>query len=152
MEKLKVVMAPDLTTNYGPNHFLRRRIMWGLIRKKNVWLGCMVWVPWWNFSDVCSRSFYTYLALAGLIQCSFYHPLRIVRQQGLKQHLTHRPYLPNIGALTKSFIEAITQSWTRKIMLHHIYRNQEFSTTQEYNNWLKGHNKVSGSSESSSRG
>ena len=62
------------------------------------------------------------------------------------------PYLPNVGALTKSFIEAITQSWPRRVMLHHICRNQDFSTTQEYKNWLKGHNKVSGISEARSRG
>ena len=62
------------------------------------------------------------------------------------------PYLPNVGALTKSFIKAITQSQPRRVMLHHIHRNQDFSTTQEYKNWLKGHNEASGSGEGSSRG
>ena len=62
------------------------------------------------------------------------------------------PYLSNIGTLTKSFIKEITQSWPKRVMLHHIHRNQDFSTTQGYKNWLKGHNKVSGSSEGISRG
>ena len=67
-------------------------------------------------------SFHTYITLAGLRQCSFYHPLRIARQQGLKEHPTHMPYLLNIGALTKSFIEVITQ-WPKRVMPHHIHRN-----------------------------
>ena len=62
------------------------------------------------------------------------------------------PYLPNIRALTKSFIEAITHSWPRRVMLYHIHRNQDFSTIEEYKNWLKGHNKASGNDEGSSRG
>ena len=108
------------------------------LNKKEEWVAWMhglgkkdvQWVyPWWNFSDICSRSFHTYVALAGLRQCSFYHPSRIARQQGLKQHPTHMPYLPNVGALTKSFIEAITHSWPRRVMLHHIHRNQDFSST-----------------------
>ena len=47
------------------------------------------------------------------------------------------PYLPNVSVLTKSFIEAITQSRPRRVMVHHIHRNQDFSTTQEYKNLLK---------------
>ena len=37
MEKLKTVMPPDLTSNYEPNHLLRRRI---LVRfnKKEEWV------------------------------------------------------------------------------------------------------------------
>ena len=62
------------------------------------------------------------------------------------------PYLPNVGALTKSFIEAITQSWPRRVMLHHIHKNQDFLTTQEYKNWLKSHNEVTGSGEGCYRG
>ena len=62
------------------------------------------------------------------------------------------PYLSNVSTLTKSFIEAISQSWSRRVMLHHIHKNQEFLTSQEYNNWLKGHNEVSGSFKSTSRG
>ena len=72
MEKLKVVMPPNLATNYGPNNFLRRRI---LVRfnKKEEWVAWMhglgekdmQWVcPWWNFSNMCIRSFHTYIALA----------------------------------------------------------------------------------------
>ena len=62
------------------------------------------------------------------------------------------PYLPSIGAFTKSFIEVITQSWPKRVMLHHIHINQDFSTTQKYKNWLKVHNEASGSGEGSSRG
>ena len=62
------------------------------------------------------------------------------------------PYLPNINVLTKFFIEAITQSWPKRVMLHHIHRNRDFSITQEYKNQLKGHNETSGSGEGSSRG
>ena len=61
------------------------------------------------------------------------------------------PYFPNVGALTKSFIEAITQSKARRVMLHHIHRNQDFLTTKKYKNWLKGHNEASGSGEGSYR-
>ena len=62
------------------------------------------------------------------------------------------PYLPNVGALTKSFIKAISHSWLGRVMLHYIHKSQDLSTTQEYKNWLKEYNEASGNGEGSSRG
>ena len=81
---------------------------------------------------------YTYcVPVAGLYFSTFYNPGRLCRQFGQKQLIMGPVYEFGSGPLSQNFVNNLTETWPRRIVMRHIDYNGDLSTDDQYKEWIQ---------------